>query len=207
MKIDKILIATNNPKKRREIEAIVRPLGVGLSTRRDVKDIGEIEEDGETFEENASKKALHCAQKTGMVSLADDSGLEVDALGGAPGVYSARYAGGDADDRENNRKLLRALENTDDDARTARFRCVIALAAPDGRGGAKLLVTTEGSCEGRILRAARGENGFGYDPVFYYAPLRRTFAELSMEEKASVSHRGKALERFSRRLRELLADG
>ena len=206
MQIDKLLLATGNPNKRREIEPLVRPLGIAVVTLADVGDIGEVVEDGDTFEANACKKALYGAAKTGLWCLADDSGLEVDALDGAPGVYSARYAGEDADDEANNRKLLDALADVPEDERAARFRCAIALAAPEGGGGACVVFTTEGAVEGRILREERGANGFGYDPLFFHPPSGVAFAELSMEEKSKVSHRGKALAAFVGRLRDMMQD-
>ena len=206
MRIDRLFLATGNPNKRREIEALVRPLGIAVVTLSDVGDIGEVIEDGDTFEANACKKALYGAAKTGLWCLADDSGLEVDALDGAPGVYSARYAGEDADDEANNRKLLDALKDVPDEKRTARFKCVIALAAPEGEGGARVVFTTEGAVEGRILREERGANGFGYDPLFFHPPSGVAFAELSMEEKSKVSHRGKALAAFVARLRDVMRD-
>ena len=144
------------------------------------------EENGATFEENASAKALYYSEFTPELVLADDSGLEVEALNGAPGVYSARYAGPEATDEENNRLLLRNLEFTAQ--RRARFVCALSLA----RAG-RILNRGEGMVEGEILEAARGAGGFGYDPLFYYAPLGRTFAELTLEEKFAVSHRGRAL--------------
>lgn len=206
MQIDKLLLATGNPNKRREIEPLVRPLGIAVVTFDEVGDIGEVIEDGDTFQANASKKALYGASKTGLWCLADDSGIEVDALDGAPGVYSARYAGEDADDEANNRKLLAALEDVPDEKRTARFRCVIALAAPETAGGARVVFTTEGAVEGRILREERGANGFGYDPLFFHPPSGVAFAQLSMEEKSKVSHRGKALAAFAGRLRDMMQD-
>ncbi|MFH0965993.1 MAG: XTP/dITP diphosphatase [Planctomycetota bacterium] len=204
MKIEKVFLATGNPKKRREIEAIVQPLGVRVTTEEEVGGVGEVVEDGDTFEANAIKKARASARRTGIPSLADDSGLEVDALRGAPGVRSARYAGEGATDADNNRKLLDALKDVPDDKRTAAFRCVIAFALPAGKVDARIAFTAEGTCKGRILRASRGCNGFGYDPLFYYEPLGKTFAELPMDEKAKVSHRGKALAEFAERFQELL---
>ena len=206
MKLDKLFLATGNRNKRREIEALVRPLGIKVITLDEVGDIGEPVEDGDTFEANACKKALYGASKTGLCCLADDSGLEVDALGGAPGVLSARYAGRNATDEANNRKLLAALEDVPDEKRTARFRCVMALAAPLGDSGARIVFTTEGAVGGRILREARGANGFGYDPLFFHPPSGAAFAELSMEAKSKVSHRGKALARFAARLQEMIRD-
>ncbi|MBW2095098.1 MAG: XTP/dITP diphosphatase, partial [Deltaproteobacteria bacterium] len=148
--------------------------------------ISPVVEDGETFEDNAVIKARHTARILGLPAIADDSGLEVAALGGAPGVRSARYAGETASDHERNLKLLDALAEVED--RGARFVCVLAIAVP--RGPALLY---EGICEGSITREMRGNNGFGYDPVFYYPPFGKTFAELSPDEKNRVSHRGKAL--------------
>ena len=145
-----------------------------------------MEEDGETFEDNAYKKAHFTARALGFPALADDSGLTVDVLGGQPGVFSARYAGEGATDGDNNRKLLAALDGKTD--RKAAFQCVIAIAVP--RGPALIY---EGRCDGEIALEERGENGFGYDPVFFYPPLDRTFAQLSQEEKNRVSHRGQAM--------------
>ncbi|RLB10829.1 MAG: Non-canonical purine NTP pyrophosphatase, partial [Deltaproteobacteria bacterium] len=146
----------------------------------------EIEEDGQTFEDNAVKKARFTARILGLPALADDSGLVVKALGGLPGVYSARYAGDHADDAANNRKLLEAMKGIRN--REASFVCVIAIAVP--RGPALIY---EGTCDGLIAEEMRGNNGFGYDPLFYYPPLGKTFAEMSAEDKNRVSHRGKAM--------------
>ncbi len=183
----RVVVATKNPGKLREIREILGSK-VRLLTLADFPDIGEIVEDGRTFEANAKKKALSVALRTGRVSLADDSGLEVDALDGAPGVYSARFAGEEATDEQNNGKLLRLLEDTPDAERTARFRCVIAVGAPDGA-----VRTAEGTAEGRILRGPRGTGGFGYDSLFLASSVGRTFAELPPEEKNRLSHRGNAL--------------
>lgn len=172
-----LTVATKNPGKLREIREILGSEARLLSLA-DFPDVGDIVEDGRTFEANAIKKALAVASQTGHVSLADDSGLEVDALDGAPGVYSARFAGEKATDEQNNRKLLRLLEDVPDAQRTARFRCVIAVGAPDGS-----VQTAEGTAEGRILHSPRGTGGFGYDPLFLVSGLRRTFAELPSEEK------------------------
>ncbi|MDE2998362.1 MAG: XTP/dITP diphosphatase [Gemmatimonadota bacterium] len=182
-----LTVATKNPGKLREIREILGSEARLLSLA-DFPDVGDIVEDGRTFEANAIKKALAVASQTGHVSLADDSGLEVDALDGAPGVYSARFAGEKATDEQNNRKLLRLLEDVPDAQRTARFRCVIAVGAPDGS-----VQTAEGTAEGRILHSPRGTGGFGYDPLFLVSGLRRTFAELPSEEKNRISHRGNAL--------------
>ncbi len=193
-----LVVATKNPGKLREIREI---LGTDVSVRSlaDFPDIGDIVEDGRTFEANAVKKALTVASRTGHVSLADDSGLEVDALHGAPGVYSARFAGENATDEQNNRKLLRLLEGTSDAERTARFRCVIAIGAPDSA-----VRTAEGTADGLILCSPRGTGGFGYDPLFLVSGLCLTFAELPPEEKNRVSHRGKALRAMSLLLNQTL---
>ena len=206
MKIEEVFLATGNPNKCREIEAIMTPLGISILTTKDVGPIGRIVEDGDSFEANAIKKACESARRTRLVSLADDSGLEVDALNGAPGIYSSRYAGDNAGDPENIRKLLAEMSAVPDGKRSARFRCVIAMAAPDGKGGAEVLATAEGAVKGRILREQRGDNGFGYDPIFFHEPSTCTFAQLSMEDKARVSHRGLALAQLARCLRKLMHD-
>lgn len=210
-----ILVATRNPDKVREIEAILRGLGVTLVSLDGFRDVPEVVEDRPTLEENALKKARTVRDATGITSLADDTGLEVDFLGGAPGVFSARYAGEGAGYEANNRKLLAALEGAPDSERTARFRCVMALAlsAEDGslvhrrmaeRGGegsARVADGTtrvdafvaEGILEGRIARGKRGSEGFGYDPVFEVPPEGKTLAELGNEAKNKMSHRYRAL--------------
>lgn len=162
----------------------------------------EVEEDGATFEQNAVKKARFAAAATCLWALADDSGLEVDYLGGAPGVFSARFAGRGGDDRANNEKLLRLLEGVPLERRTARFRCVVAVASPGGE-----VYTAEGTCAGVIAFAPRGSGGFGYDPLFYVPHLGKTFAELEPEVKNAVSHRAKALEKARRIIFDLLAGG
>ena len=189
-----IVLASRNAHKIKEIGAVLGRCGldgIKLLSLDDIGFTGEIDETGTTFEENAVIKASVPASM-GYVSIADDSGLEVDALGGAPGVYSARYSGEDATDGKNNAKLLKALENVPDDKRTARFRTVITCEFPDGRE-----IVVDGVCEGRILREPRGADGFGYDPLFYYEPFGKTFAELSPEEKNQVSHRGRAMKKFA----------
>lgn len=157
-------------------------------------DAPDVEETGETFKENAILKATEYARFTGELTLADDSGLEVDALEGAPGVYSSRFAPTDA---ERNAKLLKLMENVPDDRRTARFRCVIAIVEPNGR-----IETTEGTVEGVIAHEPKGEHGFGYDPVFYVPELGKTMAELTSAEKNAISHRGKALEKAKKLLED-----
>jgi XTP/dITP diphosphohydrolase len=182
----RLLIATRNPGKLAELRRLV---GRRLRLELVAMPAGapEVEETGSTFVENARLKAGTIAAWSGEWTLADDSGLEVDALGGAPGVHSSRYAGADASDAERIAKLLEALRDVPRERRTARFRCVIAFAAPDGRTW-----TVEGACEGVIVSEPRGENGFGYDPVFLLPELGRTMAELTAEEKNRVSHRGRA---------------
>lgn len=186
----KLLVATNNPGKVREYEELL--LGLPLQVtypRQEGLDL-EVEETGETFEANARLKATAYARASGLPTLADDSGLEVDVLHAAPGVYSARYAGPGASDADRYRKLLAALEGVPDGQRGARFRCVVALALPDGT-----IRTGEGRVEGHIAHAPRGDNGFGYDPVFVvdgYGGL--TMAELPAEEKNRISHRARAVQ-------------
>ncbi|MCC6623512.1 MAG: non-canonical purine NTP pyrophosphatase [Deltaproteobacteria bacterium] len=201
-----LVAATNNPKKLREIREIVAAIPGAHEAVRSAGELGleAPEETGDTFEANAILKAVHAFEATGAVSLADDSGLEVDALGGAPGVFSARYAGPDARDEDNNRRLVAALAGVPPEARAARYRAVIALVVPralahrvpDARplpGHDAVVVTTAGVIEGLIVDAPRGEGGFGYDPHFYYPPAGCTFAELSAADKHAVSHRGQAL--------------
>ncbi len=181
-----LLIATRNLNKLAEIRQILNWPEVELLTIRDLPDLPDVEEDGTTFEENALKKAGELARLTGHWTLADDSGLEVAALDNAPGVNSARYAGGHGDDSANNRKLLHEMQGQTD--RRARFRCVLALVAPDGRRW-----TVEGVCCGTLLEQPRGTGGFGYDPLFVPEGASLSFGELSAEEKNRISHRAKAL--------------
>jgi XTP/dITP diphosphohydrolase len=195
-----IVVGSRNPGKVREIRGLLEDLPVHLRSLSEFPDLPMPEETGTTFLENAEIKALTLASSLRSWVLADDSGLEVDALGGAPGVFSARYAGQHGDDSANNRRLLRELAQVPEERRTARFRCVVVLAAP----GQSLLVA-EGSCEGRIAFAPRGNRGFGYDPVFYYPPEGQTFGELGDAVKNRVSHRGQALSRLRQALRDLLA--
>jgi XTP/dITP diphosphohydrolase len=186
----KILLATGNRKKAAEILSILREDGgeeMECLSLADFPDLPTPVEDGETFLENARKKAHPAAKASGLPALGEDSGLEVDALGGAPGIYSARYAREDGGDDANNRKLRREMENVPPGERAARYRCVAVLAFPDGRE-----MTGEGSCEGEIAREPRGSGGFGYDPVFLL-PDGRMMAELSSAEKDAISHRGRAL--------------
>jgi XTP/dITP diphosphohydrolase len=189
----RLVLATTNKGKIREIEEVLAHLPVTVESIG-AYDLPPVVEDGKTFADNACKKALYYAAHTGSIALADDSGLEVDALQGQPGVHSARYAGEHANDELNNQKLLAAMLDVPDGQRGARFRCVMAVAAPDGR-----CITTEGVCSGVIAYSPCGERGFGYDPLFVLAD-GRTMAELSVDEKNRISHRGQAL----RKLDELL---
>jgi XTP/dITP diphosphohydrolase len=182
----RVHICSSNPGKLQEILLAAGGTDFEISPLPGLKNITPPEETGETFEENAALKAVYYSHFTPEIVLADDSGLEVDALGGAPGVRSARYSGPNATDADNNHLLLRNLGSAT--ARSARFVCVVALA----RAG-EILRTARGTAEGEILQAPRGANGFGYDPLFFYPPLDRSFAELTSDEKLFVSHRGKAL--------------
>lgn len=183
-----LVIATFNPHKLIEIQAILPPLPLVLKALSGFPGAEPAEEDGATLEENAARKALAAARFTGHWALADDTGLEVDALGGEPGVRSARYAGEKATAAENNAKLLSSLEGLPSGKRSARFACVTALASPSGE-----LRTSRGTLEGRITSAARGAQGFGYDPLFEVSGGARTLAELTEAEKNRVSHRALAL--------------
>lgn len=196
----KLVLASRNRKKIRELETLLGDLSskVQVLSLDDIGFYDEIVEDGETFSDNSRIKATVPA-RLGYIGIADDSGLTVDALGGAPGVYSARYSGEDASDEQNNRKLLLALKDCDDRQRTAQFRTVVTCAFPDGT-----YFRAEGVCEGRILRELHGDGGFGYDPLFYYEPLGKTFAELTADEKNAVSHRGKAMRSFVQKFREYI---
>lgn len=193
-----VVIATKNKGKAKDFETLFTPLGYSVVTMFDVAPDMEIEETGTTFEENAVLKAETLANALQTIVIADDSGLAVDALNGEPGVYSARYAG-DHDDEANIVKVLENLRDVADEKRTARFVCALAIAGP-----AMETTTVFGSCEGTILREKRGENGFGYDPIFYVPELGRAMAELSPEEKAAISHRGNAIRKLADVLPSLL---
>jgi XTP/dITP diphosphohydrolase len=186
-----IVVATGNPGKLRECAAVLAPAGFTVLGLEELSDTTPVEETGSTFEANARLKAEGYSLRTPHLVLADDSGLEVDALGGAPGVLSARYGGPDLTDPERCTAVLDALKNTPDGSRAARFRCVLALAR-EGR----TLGTFAGVVEGTILRAPRGANGFGYDPIFFHPPSDRAFGELTREEKQLVSHRALALRKL-----------
>jgi XTP/dITP diphosphohydrolase len=185
-----IVLATRNRKKIEEIKKIfsTMKMPILLYTLDDFPGYQGVKEDGKTFKENAIKKASHVSKYTGMVAIADDSGLEVDALDGAPGILSARYAGESADDRANIDRLLKEMKNIPSDKRGARFTCCIAIAFPDGE-----IKTFNGYIKGRIGMEPRGENGFGYDPIFYPEDYNKTFAEMSDTEKNAISHRARAL--------------
>lgn len=183
----KLVLATRNQGKVRELAKLVAPLGMEVVSMAEYPHVPEVVEDGETFEDNAVKKAKSVASATGLLTLADDSGLEVDYLGGAPGVHSARFSGEEKDDQANNQKLLRLLEGIPREKRSARFRCVVAIATPEGK-----VFTASGSCEGVIGTAPKGDGGFGYDPLFYVPDFGKTFSELDLETKNKISHRGRA---------------
>lgn len=194
-----ILIATGNRGKFTEIAAELSGLGIDFLSLREFPAVPEPEETGETFQENAVQKARYYARHLHQLTLADDSGLEVDALGGRPGVYSARYAGTPCNDRANNEKLVHELAGVPQAERTARFRCAMALVDPEGN----VRAASEGVIEGLIIDEPRGQNGFGYDPHFFVPELGKTTAELSREEKNAVSHRGKATRAMFRQLQAL----
>jgi XTP/dITP diphosphohydrolase len=194
-----ILLATGNAGKIREIVEILRDLPVTIRQLSDFPNLPEAIESGATFCENAELKARHYARLTGLVTLAEDSGIEVDALGGAPGVYSARFAGGHGDDAANNAKVIELLRGMPPEKRTGRFRCVSVLATAEA-----VIAIAEGTIEGRILDKLRGSGGFGYDPLFYVPELGCTTAEISREEKNRISHRGKALRAMKQKIQEWL---
>jgi XTP/dITP diphosphohydrolase len=193
----KLLLATNNQGKLREYRHLLRSIPFEIITPAGLGITGGVDEGGSSFEENAALKAAVMAGQSGLLTLADDSGLEVDSLGGEPGARSHRYAGEGASDIDRNRYLLTKLKNVPAGDRTARFRCVIAIAAPDGK-----IKLFSGECPGIIIDNPRGENGFGYDPIFYLPELGKTMAELTLEEKNKISHRARAAEKA----REYLID-
>ncbi|MFO8006796.1 MAG: XTP/dITP diphosphatase [Candidatus Brocadiia bacterium] len=199
----RLLIATTNPGKRREMRALLEGLPVEIMTPDEVPDLPEVVEDGDTPAENAARKARQTAAAAGMCAVADDSGLFVDALDGRPGVHSARYAGPDPTPQKLCTKLLSELDGVPAPERSAHFLCCIALGDPDGR----LALTARGRVDGRILKQMVGHGGFGYDPVFYYEPAGKTFAQMQPEDKNAVSHRGRALQQFGERFRRWLQNG
>ena len=192
-----LVLASRNAGKTGELRGLLKDFPVELKNLDDFGSIPPVEEDGTTFDENAYKKAAFTAKVLGLPTLADDSGLEVDALGGLPGVHSARYAGPNASDTDNSAKLSSEMKGKTN--RAATFVCVISITVPSG-----MALTYEGRCEGLIAEAPAGENGFGYDPLFYYPPLNRTFAQLSLEEKNQVSHRGKAMAQLKEEFNQVL---
>lgn len=205
----KILVATTNPGKTRELSQMLAELAgqIEWHNLRDYPDAQEVEEDGVTFAENAAKKALGYAKQTGLWTIADDSGLVVDALNGLPGIFSARFAAEGNEklsrheqDLKNNTKILSLLKDIPQDRRTARFVCCMCLADPNG-----ILIQTEGKIEGQIIDTPQGQNGFGYDPLFYVPSLGKTTAQLDSEHKNSISHRGLAVQHLKPLLKELLA--
>jgi XTP/dITP diphosphohydrolase len=194
-----VVLATGNPHKLREISAMLANEPFDLLGLMGFPEVMLPAETGTTFEENAVEKAVAAARGTGLVALGDDSGLEVDALAGAPGVRSARYAGEHATDRDNLELLLQNLAEVPDDRRSARFVCVIAVAHPDGR-----VKVVRGACEGEIIRQPRGSHGFGYDPIFLIAADGRTLAQFSPDEKNAISHRARAIHLAAPTIRLLL---
>jgi XTP/dITP diphosphohydrolase len=201
-----LVFATRNPGKLVELRALLPGIEVLAITEAETRlgrTIPDVVEDADTFAGNAIKKAVEVGEATGLPALADDSGLEVDALGGAPGVYSARYAGVGAGDARNNLKLLAALAGVPPERRTARFRSVLALADPAGPLGEEVVIA-EGEAEGIVLEAPRGTGGFGYDPLFYFPPLGQTFAELGVGPKNDQSHRARAMRALAPRLLDYL---
>jgi len=192
-----LVIATRNPGKTAEIRDLLAGFPVEIKNLDDFGPLPVVEEDGKTFDDNAYKKASFTAKILGIPALADDSGLAVEALDGAPGVLSARYAGEHATDEQRCAKLLKEI--TGKANRRAAFECVISIAVPSGPA-----LTFEGRCEGLIAERPAGQNGFGYDPIFFYPPLKKTFAQLTREEKSRVSHRGRALSEMKQEFDKVL---
>lgn len=197
-----LLVGTTNQQKFAEVKAFLGPLPLRILSLKSLGNWPAIVEDGTTFEDNALKKARTLAEYSSYLTLADDSGLEVDALGGAPGIYSARYCGEESNDQKNNEKLLHELRGVPEEKRTARFICALALCSPNSRGFKEW--TARKSCEGRIAFGLSGDYGFGYDPLFFYPPLGKTFGEIDRETKVKVSHRGKALKKLAAMLTSLV---
>ena len=193
--MEEVIIATKNRGKAKEFDRIFKAKGMKVKTLLDFPDIEDVEETGVTFEENAIIKAESIATLLGKMVIADDSGLEIDALEGRPGVYSARYAGNEKNDNANIDKILEELTGVPENERTARFRCALAGAQPGEE-----TITFAGDCEGWILTERRGTNGFGYDPVFFLGAEGKSMAELSSEDKNKISHRAKALEKLEKNL-------
>lgn len=198
MKIEKMIFATGNEGKMREVRMILGDLGAEILSLKEAGIQAEAEENGTTFEENAVIKAKEIMEKTGALVLADDSGLEVDALNGEPGIYSARYMGHETSYHIKSKNLIERLEGKTGEERSARFVCAIAACFPDGR-----VLTTRGTMEGQIGYEEKGENGFGYDPIFYLPEYQCYSGELPLEEKNKLSHRGKALRLMKEQLEAL----
>ena len=188
-----LLVATHNKKKLTEIRELLVDLPLKITSLDDYPDMPQIEEDGDSFAANALKKAATIALYTGKLTMGEDSGLEVAALGNAPGIYSARFSGEGASDQQNNRKLLKELRKVPWMKRRARYRCFVALV--DGKG---IIDVVSGSCQGVIATAPKGKNGFGYDPLFLIPRYKKTFGELPPNAKARMSHRSRALSKFRR---------
>ncbi len=195
----KLLVATTNLKKLEELRDVLKNLDVEIVSLKDFSSIKVVEENGKTFEENAKLKAVGYASQTRLLTLGEDSGLCCEALDGAPGIYSARFSGERGNDASNNEKLLRLLTDIPEENRTAYYESAIALAAPE-----KLIGVVRGQVHGFIIKEHRGSGGFGYDPLFYYPNFKKTFAEIPLEQKTSVSHRGQALEKFKLLLSDYL---
>jgi len=196
-----VVLASRNRKKSEEIRALLAPHGIDVASVADFPDVGEVDEDGDTFAANAAKKASEVARQVQHWTIGEDSGLRVDALGGAPGVYSARYSGPDATDESNNAKLIAELAGVPDEQRGAEYVCHIAVADPSGQ----IRLNVEATCRGRIAHQARGTNGFGYDPYFLIREYHRTFGELSPLVKQQLSHRARAFNLLIPRLVQTLA--
>ncbi|OIU70762.1 XTP/dITP diphosphatase [Rossellomorea aquimaris] len=195
----KVIIATRNQGKAKEFQNMFAPHGYEVQTLLDMPHIEDVEETGTTFEENAILKAETVAKELGVLVIADDSGLAIDALEGRPGVYSARYAGEEKNDEANMDKVLAELKDVPGGERNARFHCVLAIAGPHMETR-----TVNGTCEGQILQERRGSNGFGYDPIFFVPSLGRSMAELTQEEKSRISHRGNALEKLRTMIKDFV---
>jgi XTP/dITP diphosphohydrolase len=196
-----LVVASKNDGKIREIVDILKPSGIKALTYKDFPEWPDVEETGDTFFDNAMLKAKALVDLLGVAAVSDDSGLEVDALGGAPGVYSARYAGEDGNAAKNNEKLLRELDGVSEEKRTARFHCVAVLLFPDGR-----VVRADGTLEGHMGFEKKGRDGFGYDPLFIPEGESRTVAEMSLEEKNKISHRAQAFEKLREEIGKLTTD-
>lgn len=197
-----IVLASRNQKKAREVSEILAPAGFQVIPVTQFSDVPEVEEDGVTFAENAAKKAAEVAIRLNRWVIGEDSGLQVDALKGAPGIYSARFSGPDATDEKNNQKLMAELANVAEDQRGAGYICSVALSDPSGQ----IRVACEGTCRGRILREANGDGGFGYDPYFLIPEYHLTFGQLSSVVKHRLSHRARAFARFLPLLRKIQSE-